>query len=68
MSKNEKTLKSFTEYCNKHPEQRFWQALRNWSAFNFIYGGGQYVEGYGLIDTFYLETEDNPPSGGEGVR
>lgn len=57
-SKNEKTLQSFIDYCKAHPEQRFWQALRNWSPFSFIYGGGQFVEHPALQDTFYLETED----------
>lgn len=31
-------LKSFVEYCEKHPDERFWQALRNWSPYNAIYG------------------------------
>lgn len=30
-SKNSKQLVSFTNYCFKHPEERFWQALRNWN-------------------------------------
>ena len=30
MSKNSRQLASFTEYCREHPEQRFFQALRNW--------------------------------------
>lgn len=25
------TLESFVKYCEENPEQRFWQALRNWS-------------------------------------
>lgn len=29
-NRNEKQLKSFTNYCKKYPEQRFFQALRNW--------------------------------------
>lgn len=31
MNKNQEELNSFVEYCTAHPEQRFWQALRNWS-------------------------------------
>lgn len=27
-----RTLASFTLYCLQNPEQRFWQALRNWSG------------------------------------
>lgn len=30
-SKNTKVLLSFIVYCFNHPEERFWQALRNWS-------------------------------------
>jgi len=33
---NVKRLQSFTEYCNQHPKQRFWQALRNWSAKEYL--------------------------------
>jgi len=35
-SKNEKTLNSFVEYCKEHPDYRFWQALRNWTGYNFV--------------------------------
>jgi len=35
-NKNKKLLRSFTEYCEKHPEMRFWQALRNWSGYPFV--------------------------------
>ena len=35
-SKNEKTLASFVAYCKANPGLRFWQALRNWSGFNFV--------------------------------
>lgn len=27
---------SFTEYLNKNPKQRFWQALKNWSCYAAI--------------------------------
>jgi len=30
-NKNKELRDSFLEYCLKHPEQRFWQALRNWA-------------------------------------
>lgn len=29
--KNAKELYSLCDYCLQHPEERFWQALRNWS-------------------------------------
>ena len=53
-----KELKSFIKYCEKNPEQRFWQALRNWSKYNFIYGSMAGLEIHmdkliGLEDTYY---------------
>jgi len=54
-NKNIKLLKDFKKYCIKHPEQRFWQALRNWSEWEFIYG---YKNGTGF-DTFYYEKKEN---------
>ncbi len=30
MNKNKDKLESFTKYCEQYPEQRFFQALRNW--------------------------------------
>lgn len=32
MNKNKQLLDSFVEYCNDNPEQRFYQALTNWSG------------------------------------
>ena len=63
-SKNGKVLQSFIDYCVAHPDQRFWQALRNWSAAAFIFASG--VPLYeidmptpGVIkDTFYWEGRD----------
>ena len=60
-SKNKKTLDSFVKYCQQHPEERFWQALRNWSGYDFIYGSDDLVIGHakeGLEDTFYKESEE----------
>jgi hypothetical protein len=53
-----KTLKSFVEYCEKNSHQRFWEALRNWSSYNFIYGSKVRVEDCNLEDTFYFEERD----------
>lgn len=59
MSKNEKLLKSFTSYCYKHKEERFWQALRNWAKFNFLMAYWTTKEGIDEEgDTFYF-TEKN---------
>jgi hypothetical protein len=52
-----KTLKSFVDYCEKHPQERFYQALRNWSGFNFIYGSHKPIDDLSISDTFYIEDE-----------
>lgn len=35
-NKQQKLLQDFTKYCLKHPEERFWQALRNWLKVDYI--------------------------------
>lgn len=61
-SKNELTLKIFTAYCTAHPEERFWQALRNFNQLanpkqNFILTAETNVQGENYWknekDTFY---------------
>lgn len=46
----------FANYCREHPEERFWQALRNWSGCFAIYcrreGTG------GIEDTFFMRGKD----------
>ncbi len=54
LNRNELALASLTAYCNLHPEQRFWQSLRNWSGFDQVMGVGGSVR----IDTFNLEGLD----------
>jgi len=56
-SKNFKLLISFGKYCIFHPQERFWQALCNWSKHNFIYAsdGDGYDDYSSLVDTYYLE-------------
>lgn len=61
--KSKKQLDSFVEYCTAHPEERFWQALRNWTRetinpnANFILTAEidrNNIVGYrNLRDTFY---------------
>lgn len=51
-SKNQKELESFAEYCLKNPEQRFWQALRNWFGIGYVGISNDRIK---WIDTFYLE-------------
>ena len=63
-SKNGKVLQSFIDYCVAHPEYRFWQALRNWSAAAFIFASGVplyeiHMPAAGVVkDTFYWEGRD----------
>ena len=52
-SNNEKTLATFVTYCEARPELRFWQALRNWSGFNFVWVG--YEADVITFDTFNFE-------------
>jgi hypothetical protein len=47
-----KSLTSFTLYMKKHPEQRFFQALRNWAGVGFIWAGNS-PDGSDMVDTFY---------------
>ena len=46
--KSKKLLTSFTKYCEKYPDLRFWQALVNWCGKN-VYT----VEYDSLDDVFY---------------
>ncbi len=56
-NKNSEQLKSFTAFCTEHPEQRFWQALRNWAEVGYIFtadGSKMGDDTYkNLRDTFY---------------
>lgn len=69
-TRNSGALASFVKYCEAHPKERFWQALRNWAGFNFIlaskYGPhdiqsacfGLFKSADELKDTFYWEGKD----------
>jgi hypothetical protein len=35
-TRNSEQLDSLVEYCQAHPNQRFWQALRNWSGWQHV--------------------------------
>ena len=56
-------LNEFTQYCEENPEQRFWQALRNWSGASSVWRfecnnhgcEGDCEDGQ---DTFYFTTKD----------
>jgi hypothetical protein len=59
ISKNATLAVDFAGYCIRHPEERFWQALRNWSGHNFILAanslGPDYNTPTNWLDTFYWE-------------
>lgn len=58
-SKNRAVLTDFIGYCIAHPEERFWQALRNWSGFEFIKVSILRDPEIGNDrDTFYFEGKD----------
>lgn len=48
--------KEFVKYCEKYPEQRFMQALRNFLNVPFL-GFKNNLEGE-FIDTFYIRNEN----------
>ena len=43
------------EYIKANPGQRFWQALRNCTDYDFIYVSDELIEDVNLKDTFYME-------------
>jgi len=60
--RSQDTLLDFIRYCEDHPGERFWQALRNWSGYSFIFGAssaqGEDILNHhmpGVQDTFYKE-------------
>ena len=53
-NKNIKLLLDFFEYCLNHKDERFYQALRNWSGADYIH----YGIGMADVDTFYWEEKD----------
>ena len=57
--KSRELLASFMQYCLAHPEERFWQALRNWSGYTFIYASNEVMSDDALDDTFYWENKSN---------
>ncbi len=54
-SRNREVLRSFTDYCMDHPEERFWQALRNWCGTSYVYVAD---EKGALQDTFCWEKRE----------
>ena len=49
--------RAFLDYCIEHPEQRFWQAIRNFTNHNFVYVSEQdHSQVEGLHDTYYKKS------------
>lgn len=57
MTRNSELLASFVAYCEANPNQRFWQALRNWSDYNYICVTNVLASDF--YDTFYWETKND---------
>ena len=55
MSRNKKILDSFVKYCTEHPEERFWQAIRNWSTYGYIWVSNTVCRDPNCLDTYYWE-------------
>lgn len=51
MTRNSEILQSFVIYCQEHPDERFWQALRNWAGVAFVLVS----DGKDTEDTYYRE-------------
>ncbi len=55
-TRNSKLLAEFTAYCKANPEQRFWQALCNWSgAEKIVWQDSKNDVWQQQFDTFYYE-------------
>lgn len=51
--RSRKCLSSFIKYCVTHPDERFWQALKNWSGYYAI--RAKDFRSMDSFDTFYFE-------------
>ena len=51
-SRNSEVLADFVKYCEENPEQRFWQALRNWTDYDAVLVARSGCE---PVSTFYWE-------------
>jgi hypothetical protein len=61
-TRNSEVLTDFIAYCLLHPEERFWQALRNWAGVGFILFATELdalTNTDDLQDTFYFEGKNS---------
>jgi hypothetical protein len=59
----ERELISFMSYCKDHPKERFWQALRNWSGWDYVLvnkGMSLGELGLDVHDTYYWISTRRP--------
>lgn len=54
-TRNSEVLAQFVAYCQAHPTERFWQALRNWVGCGFVYVSNRLTGDSMCADTFYWE-------------
>lgn len=61
-TRNSELLKSFVAYCEAHPDERFWQALRNWCGWSFVLVSEEtnHADISDVQDTFYWEENHKP--------
>lgn len=60
-TRNSVVLADFAKYCETHPNERFWQALRNWSDHSAILVTTDYNSSQ-TVDTFYWENKQAAPA------
>lgn len=46
------------DYFDKHPEERLWQSIRNFSDYAFIYASNKLTDDKDIKDTFYWEDKN----------
>lgn len=63
--RSEKTKKDFIKYLEKHPGERFWQAVRNFSGYSFIIASDIFPDNPNQADTFHWEGKIRPNTGKE---
>jgi hypothetical protein len=51
--RDQKNKISFMNYLINHPEQRFWQIVRNWSGYPFVLGSNHW--NYEMFDSKYFK-------------
>lgn len=53
--RSEKTKRGFVQYMIEHPDERFWQAARNYSGYGFIIASDTPPDSPSQADTFHWE-------------